>query len=85
MIMRHLLLISVCLVASLQAAMKKISPHFELPVGIHAEAMKLAKGKTVSGVIENEKLRSTIEALVQPLGLKLVVKYEMVLIVPDND
>jgi hypothetical protein len=63
----------------LQKAVKRIASHFELPMGIDRNAMERAQTK-VSGKIKNEALKRTLNKMLEPIGLRVIVKFEMVLI-----
>ena len=65
-------------------AVKRIATHFNLSMGINAEALKQANQK-VSGTIDGSKLEVTLNQLFNPLGLMVVVRFEMVLVVPIEE
>ena len=69
---------------SLRDAMRRISNQFEIPVGINKTAFEQAGKLPVSGKIAQNRMRETIEEMIEPLGLKLIVKYELVLVVPNE-
>ena len=70
---------------SLLEALKLIQHEYELPVALEAKAMQLgqinAEAK-VSGTIDPTKLRGSMLKLVEPLGLRVQVRQEVVLLVP---
>ncbi len=63
----------------LQKAVKRIASHFDLPMGIDYEAVAQAETK-VSGNIRNDALKRTLKKMLEPVGLKVTVKFEMVLV-----
>jgi 2-phosphoglycerate kinase len=65
----------------LRDAVKRIATHFDLPMGINSAAFKQAEER-VSGKIENERIELTLNKMLEPIGLRVIVKYEMVLVVP---
>lgn len=70
---------------SLLEALKLIGHEYNLPVGLEAKAMQLGQIKPdakVSGTIEPAKLRKSLTKFLEPLGLKLEVRQEIVLVVP---
>jgi hypothetical protein len=70
---------------SLLEALKLIQHEYDLPVALEAKAMRLGQinpEAKVSGTIDPVKLRGSMLKLVEPLGLRMQVRQEVVLVVP---
>jgi len=66
-------------------AIKLFGHEFNLPVALDARAMRIGRldpEAKVSGTIDPAQLRKSLRKLLEPLGLKLEVRQEVVLVVP---
>jgi len=68
---------------TLREAAHQISRHFDLPVAISSAAIHLAD-TDVTGVIKNASLASSINEMIDSSGLEVVVRWEVLLIVPKE-
>ena len=66
---------------SLAEAVERIATHFELSMGIHHSALDLTT-QQVSGVIQNDALRASLNELLKPLDLCVAVQCELVMVQP---
>lgn len=70
---------------TLLGALKLIAREYGLPVGIDAKAMQTGRvdaDAKVTGLVDPARLRKTLLKLLEPLGLKLEVRHEVVVVVP---
>jgi hypothetical protein len=68
-------------------AIKRVSEEFDLPVALDAQAMhheRLDPQARVSGRITPCDLRNSLTKMLDPLGLKVEVRHEVVLVTPAN-
>lgn len=65
----------------LRDAVTRTAQHFSLPMGISHAAYEMADVK-VTGRIEDDRLKATLNQMLDPIGLEVIVKYEMILVVP---
>jgi hypothetical protein len=66
-------------------AIKLIGHEFNLPVALDARAMRIGRldpEAKVSGTIDPAQLRKSLRALLEPAGLTLEVRQEVVIVVP---
>ena len=68
---------------SLQDAVNKIAKHFSIPMAIDRKGME-KKEELVAGKIENNDLESSLNKMLDPLDLEIVVKYEVILVTPKE-